>query len=154
MTSLNGNIFRVTGPLCRPTVNFLHKSQWRRALMFSLICASINGWGNNRDGGDLRRHRAHYEAIVMAIRWHIRSRSYVDFGTLVFSDMQFHPICIRYIWTNLWNAFFVYQTGNNELMTKIMQMYTKELTSIYFHANTKYIHSHMLKQSRLYMHLF
>ena len=28
----------------RPPVNSPHKGQWRRALMFSLICAWINGW--------------------------------------------------------------------------------------------------------------
>ena len=36
-------------------VNSLHKGQWRGALMFSLICAWINGWVNNREAGDLRR---------------------------------------------------------------------------------------------------
>ena len=35
--------------------------------MFSLICARINGWVNKRAAGDLRRHRAHYNAIVMRI---------------------------------------------------------------------------------------
>ena len=35
------------------------------ALMFSLICARINGWVNNRETGDLRRHHAHYDVIVM-----------------------------------------------------------------------------------------
>ena len=42
-----------------------HKGQWRGALMFSLICAWINGWANNRKAGDLRRHCAHYDLIVM-----------------------------------------------------------------------------------------
>ena len=42
------------------SVNSPHKGQWRGALMFSLICAWINGWVNNREAGDLRRHRAHY----------------------------------------------------------------------------------------------
>ena len=28
-------------------VNSPHKGQWRRALMFSLICTCINGWVNN-----------------------------------------------------------------------------------------------------------
>ena len=41
-------------------VNSPHKGQWCRALMFSLICAWINGWLNNREAGDLRRHCAHY----------------------------------------------------------------------------------------------
>ena len=33
--------------------------------MFSLIFAWIYGWVNNRESGDLRRHRAHYDVIVM-----------------------------------------------------------------------------------------
>ena len=49
----------------RSSVNFPHKGQWRGALMFSLICAWINGWVNNRDAGHLRRHRAHYDVTVM-----------------------------------------------------------------------------------------
>ena len=46
-------------------VNFPHKGQWHGALMFSLICAGMNGWVNNCNAGDLRRHRAHYDVIVM-----------------------------------------------------------------------------------------
>ena len=42
-----------------------HKGQWRGALMFSLICARMNGWANNGDAGDLKRHLAHYDVIVM-----------------------------------------------------------------------------------------
>ena len=38
----------------RSTVNSPHKGQWRGALMFSLICAWINGWVNNCEAGDLR----------------------------------------------------------------------------------------------------
>ena len=49
----------------RSPVNSPHKGQWRGALMFTLICARINGWVNNREAGDLRRYRAHYDVIVM-----------------------------------------------------------------------------------------
>ena len=49
----------------RPPVNSPHKGQWRGALMFSLICVWIYGWINNREAGDLRRYRAHYDVIVM-----------------------------------------------------------------------------------------
>ena len=49
----------------RSPVNSPHKSQWRWALLFSLICAWINGWVNNDETGDLRRHRAHYDVTVM-----------------------------------------------------------------------------------------
>ena len=46
-------------------VNSPHNGQWRGALMFSLICVWINDWVNNREAGDLRRHRGHYDVIVM-----------------------------------------------------------------------------------------
>ena len=49
-----GNIFRVTGPLC---------GEFNGALMFFLIW--INAWVNNHEAGDLRRHPAHYDVIVM-----------------------------------------------------------------------------------------
>ena len=52
----------------RSQVNSPHKGQWCRALMFSLICAWINDWVNNRKAGDLRRHRAHYNVIIMRSR--------------------------------------------------------------------------------------
>ena len=65
MTSSNGNIFRATCPLCGEYTGerwIPHtKGQWRGAL----ICAWINGWINNREAGDLRRHRAHYNVILM-----------------------------------------------------------------------------------------
>ena len=49
----------------RSPVNSSNKSQWRGALMYSLICAWINAWVNNREAGDLRRYRAHYDVTVM-----------------------------------------------------------------------------------------
>ena len=49
----------------RSPVNSPHKGQWLGALMFSLICAWISGWVNNREAGYLRRHRAHYDVTVM-----------------------------------------------------------------------------------------
>ena len=51
----------------RGPVNSPHKGQWRGALMFSLICARINGWVNNGEAGDLGRHRAHYDVTVMVV---------------------------------------------------------------------------------------
>ena len=67
MTSSYGNIFRVTGPLWihRSPVISPHKGQWCGALMFSLICAWINGWVKSSEAGDLRRHGAHYDVTVM-----------------------------------------------------------------------------------------
>ena len=47
------------------TSEFPAKVQWPKALMFSFICVWINAWVNNREAADLRRHRVHYDVIVM-----------------------------------------------------------------------------------------
>ena len=49
------------------SVNSPHKCQWRVALMFSLNCPLNKRLSNNRKVGDLRRHCAHYDVIVMWI---------------------------------------------------------------------------------------
>ena len=49
-------------------VNSSHKGQWRGASVVSVICAWINVWVNKLDAGDLRRHLAHYDVIVMKCR--------------------------------------------------------------------------------------
>ena len=71
MTSSNENIFPRDWPFVRgihrSPVNSPHKGQWRGALMFSLICAWIFDWATNREAGDLRRHRVHYDVIVMKV---------------------------------------------------------------------------------------
>ena len=59
--SSNGNISPVTDHLCGEFTGH------RGALMVSLICAWMNGWINNREAGDLRRHLAHYDVTVMDI---------------------------------------------------------------------------------------
>ena len=50
----------------RPPVNSPHNGQGRGALTFSLICAWTNDWVNNREAGDLRRHRDHYDVTAMS----------------------------------------------------------------------------------------
>ena len=69
MTSSDGNICPRYWPLVwgihRSPVNSPHSGQWRGTLMFSLICDWINGWVYNREVGDLRRHRVHFDVTVM-----------------------------------------------------------------------------------------
>ena len=64
---------------------FPHKSQWRGALMFSLICVWINGWVNNREAGDLRRYRTHYDVIVMR------------FLTCRLMTKHWTPVCFKFM---------------------------------------------------------
>ena len=68
MTSSNGNIFRVTGHLCGEFTGhgwIPHTKASDAELWCFFICAWINGWVNNREAGDLRRHRVHYDVMVM-----------------------------------------------------------------------------------------
>ena len=71
----------------RSPVNSPHKGQWRGALMLSLICAWTNGWVNHRDTGDLRRHRAHYDVIVMILNFFQNSENICDLlnNTFIFA---------------------------------------------------------------------
>ena len=69
MTSLNGNIFRVAGPLCGEFTGHLWpprtKASDAELWCFLWSAPWINSWVNNREAGDLRRHCAHYDIIVM-----------------------------------------------------------------------------------------
>ena len=69
-TTSNGNIselLAICAEIRRSPVNSPHKGQCRGALTFSLVCAWINGWVNNGEAGDLRRHRAHYGVTVINV---------------------------------------------------------------------------------------
>ena len=52
-------------------------AQWR-VLRFSLIWVWMNGWVNNREAGDLRRHRAHYDVIVMSYDRTMSAYNYLE----------------------------------------------------------------------------
>ena len=69
MTSSNGNIFRVTDPLCREFTGHrwipLTKASDAELWCFLWSAPLINGWVNNREAGGLRRHRSHYDVIVI-----------------------------------------------------------------------------------------
>ena len=69
MTSSNGDIFRVIGPLYGEFTGHrwipLTKASDAEVWCFLWSAPWINGWVNNREAGDVRRHRAHYDVIVM-----------------------------------------------------------------------------------------
>ena len=66
MTSSNENIFHVTGPIWGEFTGRrgfpLTKASDTKLVLFTF--AWTNGWVNNRNAGDLRRHPAHYDVIV------------------------------------------------------------------------------------------
>ena len=76
-----------------------HKGQWCGALMFSLIYALTNGWVNSHDTGDLRRHRARYDVIVM---W--RDFAPYFMGWIQFTLFWFEVLVSNIRWTGLLRA--------------------------------------------------
>ena len=87
----------------RSPVNSPHIGQWRRALMFSLICVWINGWVNNREAGDLRRYRAHYDVTVMSTLRHIHNM-------IVLCTLRSNQISRIHIIQNYVPVFFITST--------------------------------------------
>ena len=68
MTSSNGNIFRVTGPLCGEFTGpgeFPAQRPVTQSFDVFFDLPWINDWVNNREAGELRRHRGHYDVNVM-----------------------------------------------------------------------------------------
>ena len=69
MTSSNGIIFRVTGPLCGEFTGHwwipLTKASVAELWYFLWSAPWVNGWVNNPEACDLRRHRTHCDVIVM-----------------------------------------------------------------------------------------
>ena len=86
-TSSNGNIFRVTGPLWGEFTGH----RWiplTKAIDAELCCFLwstpwINGWVNNRETGDLRCRRAHYDVIVMCKGWKQMRDGYSNYGIII-----------------------------------------------------------------------
>ena len=70
----------------RSPVNSPHNGQWRGALIVSLICVWLNGCVNNREAGDLRRYRVHFDVIVMS--WMYMEQKHWDGST----TLWFTPI--------------------------------------------------------------
>ena len=69
MTSSNENIFRVTGHLCGEFTGprWLPRTKASDPELWCFLSSAPwkNSWVSNRNAGDLRRHRAHYDVIVM-----------------------------------------------------------------------------------------
>ena len=80
----------------RSPVNSPHKGQWRGTLMFSMICTWINAWVNNRKAGDLSRHCALYDVIVM-----VTILKEIDHDVTIVSSMS--PTAVEVRWPRWYN---------------------------------------------------
>ena len=66
MTSSNGKIFLVTGPLLGEPIGHRWTPFTKRVTRrFGVFCAWTNYWSTNQDASDLWRHHAHYNVTVV-----------------------------------------------------------------------------------------
>ena len=68
MTSSNGKISRVTGPLCGEFTGHrrIPRTKASEAELWCFLWSALNNsWADNGDAGGLRRNRTHYDVIVM-----------------------------------------------------------------------------------------
>ena len=77
--------------------------------MFSLICIWINGWINNRESGDLRRQRGHYDVNVMVwprIPYHVSTHwggdKRADISQTTFSNVFSYMKIYEFRWIFHW----------------------------------------------------
>ena len=112
MTSSNGNIFRVTGPLWGEFTG----GRWlplTKASEVELWCFLwIDGWANNRNAGDLRRHCARYVVTVMFSHSGVNKKGHKDrdddkgrLGVIRnYLGSWYHYWRISYFWLRCWDC--------------------------------------------------
>ena len=90
MTSSNRNIFGVTGHLCGEFTgprwtpgDFPAQRPVTRGFDVFFDLRLDNRLGNNREAGDLRRYRAHYDVIVMMRVWILHFLSLLEAKKLI-----------------------------------------------------------------------
>ena len=106
MTSSNGNIVRVIGPLWGestgdlPTVTYWESTNKfpsqrpvTRSFDVSFICVWTNGWASNRGADHFRRYRAHYDVTVIQLsnmipRCGVRGTESILLGTIFVVSWQ------------------------------------------------------------------
>ena len=117
----------------RSPVNSPHKGQWRGALIFSLICAWINGWVYNREAGDLRRQCGHYDVTLMI---------FVTLSTVATAGAVASPVWYLHFVNAYWSLkhgwHFAVDIFKCILLTKMCR-FDYNLTENFCGSNWKYV---------------
>ena len=111
VTSSNGNNFPRFWPFVRvihrSPVDSSNKGKWRRALMFSLICACTNGWANTWDACDLKRHRAHDVSVMILLKANLSILPTLWIWPLTIADMFAYQAYSKSPKSNeIWDHFY------------------------------------------------
>ena len=140
----------------RSPVNSPRKGQWRRALMFSFICAWINNWVNNHEAGDLRCHRPHYDITVMILSWAGANQFNPYPSCLIHSQWRNHhiaPVPVKQPWkkwvnvSHWWSARTADMTTTKQSVTELytvlscfalLWVYLQNCTCIFYHTHQRH----------------
>ena len=127
MTSSN-RIFRVTGSLCGEFTGHrwipLTKASDAELWCFLWSAPWINGWVNNHEAGDLRRHHAHYDVIVIhaALDAHHSSlQRHLKENKNIWSLSYEPSINVIYVWSYM-VTFTIYLFGYNRPFNNLPYM--------------------------------
>ena len=108
MMSSSRNILHVSGPLCGEFTGQrwipLTKASGAGLWCFLWSAPWINDWVNNRETGDLRCHRAHYDVIVMPsvpMSWSRHADTHTQ-------RRWTQPIDVHRRKMNLWHNWLIY----------------------------------------------
>ena len=149
MTSSNGNIFRVAGPLCGeftghqwiPRTKASDAELW---CFHDLIWAWMNGWVNNCEAGDLGRHRAHHDVIVMICFTNQDKKTLGRKWMVPVAQVVKHSawFCILWVQAPLWDETF--STCNTAYFSRTSNRQSKTNTELTFQNNQIIIHPQSL----------
>ena len=122
MTSWSENIFRVTGLLCGEFTDHLwiplKKASDAELWCFLWSAPWINVCVNNGEAGDLRRHRAQYDVIVMITVKHFRTINTTQHGAKCMTQLSkwYFPrhICIQ------WKHAISFSNDNVQQVIKVI----------------------------------
>ena len=116
MTSSNGNIFCVTGALCGEFTGhrWIPPTKASNAELWCFLWSApwINSWVNNREAGDLRRHRAHHDVTLM--------RKWISYVVCKKVIILFRAQYVKF--SRLETAISVFQMGSNNRVFFLQQV--------------------------------
>ena len=133
LTKLMGASFSTAIPFTSSwsPVNPPHRSQWRGALGFSLSFAWTNGWASHRHAGDLRRHRAHYDVIVMPPHFMVTHPAMMDAWWPPYVLITLIKLCLimfEHVADNV-QAFIIYMGSGGRIHDILKHTFTGQCQS-------------------------
>ena len=137
MTSSNGNIFRVTGPLCGEFTGpgeFPTQRPVTRSFDVFFDLRLNKRWVNNREAGNLRRYRPHYCVIVMNMNSQVPVVNSIRTWTLLclhLNQVDMSLLQWPYWFTNRYSA----DDENGRIFFEVYLVYPRFGASVYSSSN-------------------